>query len=95
MAAPTITSAQFQAPDPAAVGGPWTLCVYAQGSGFVERARPLVATVGSIAVQAVVVSAAGDGFVGFLAQTPNDGDVLSVGYDEIVATDIAYHAGVA
>ncbi len=93
MAQPTITAAQFVAPNPNASGGPWVLQVFAQGSGFVERALPLMATVGNVVVQAIFQSPSGDGFMGFLDTMPNNGDMLSVGYGQVAPTGIQYQAG--
>lgn len=95
MVQPTVSTAQFVTPDPNAMGGPWALQVFAQGTGFVARGYPLTATVGSVVVQAIFLFPEGDGFMGFLATMPSAGDVLSVGYENIVSTGIQYQAGVA
>jgi hypothetical protein len=89
----TISAAQFVPPDPNMIGGPWVLCICAQGDGFVERAVPLSAKVGDVVVQAIYQSPAGDGFTGFLATMPADGAVLSIGYDELAPTSIVYQSG--
>jgi hypothetical protein len=90
---PNVTDAQFLPPDENAIGGPWALYISAQGDGFVERALPLQATVGSVPVQMIVQAPDGNGFSGFLAAIPADGDVLTVGYEELVPTSVVYHSG--
>jgi hypothetical protein len=91
---PTVSAAQFIAPDPNMIGGPWALCISAQGDGFVERAIPLSAKVGDVFVQAIFQLPTGDGFTGYLATTPEDGAVLSIGYgDELTPTLIVYQSG--
>jgi hypothetical protein len=90
---PNVTAAQFVPPDENMIGGPWALCVFAQGNGFVDRAIPLSATVGDVLVEAIYQSPAGDGFIGFLASVPADGAVLSIGYDELVPTSVVYQSG--
>ena len=42
---------------------------------------------------ALMISAHGDGFIGFLAATPEDGTVLSIGYEELAPTSVVFHAG--
>lgn len=88
---PNVTAAQFLPPDENAIGGPWALYISAQGDGFVERAIPLQATVGTVPVEMIIQWP--DGFTGFLATEPADGDVLSVGYEELAPTPVVYHTG--
>jgi hypothetical protein len=90
---PNVTAAQFRPADDSAPGGPWALCISAQGDGFEERALPLQATVGSVPVELIVQSLDGNGFHGCLASTPAEGDVLSVGYEELVPTPVVFHVG--
>jgi hypothetical protein len=90
---PNVTAAQFVPPDENVPGGLWALCISAQGDGFEERALPLQATVGSVPVELIVQWPDGNGFLGFLASIPADGDVLSVGYEELAPTPVVFHAG--
>jgi hypothetical protein len=90
---PNVSDAQFLEPDPNAIGGPWALMISAQGDGFEERAVPLQAVVGTITVQMIIQAPDGNGFTGFLATNPAEGDVLSVGYEDLAATPVVFHAG--
>lgn len=90
---PNVTDAQFLEPDPNAIGGPWALMISAHGDGFEERAVPLQAVVGTVPVQMIIPWPDGDGFIGFLAATPEDGTVLSIGYEELAPTSVVFHAG--
>jgi hypothetical protein len=90
---PTVSDAQFQQPDPNAIGGPWALMIFAHGDGFEERALPLRAVVGTVAVQMIIQSPDGNGFIGFLATSPAEGDVLSIGYEDLSPTSVVFHGG--
>ena len=89
---PNVTAAQFLTPDENVPGGPWALSLSSQGDGFEERALPLQAMDGAVPVELIVQAPGGDGFIGFLATTPTDGDVLSVGYEDLAPTPVVYHA---
>ena len=90
---PTASGIQFAPADPNAPGAPWALVVTVTGSGFIERGLPLMASVGSVAVQGIVTNPDGSGFSGYLATTPNDGDALAVGYAAPAITDLVFHPG--
>jgi hypothetical protein len=93
MAEPNVTSAVFQEPDANAIGGPWVLSIVVQGDGFVARGMPLTATVGDVPVQSIFLYPDATGFSGLLDTLPADGAVLSVGYEQVLATDVVYQAG--
>ena len=94
MAQPTVDAAIFLTPDAASstYGGPWALRIVAQGSGFVARSMPLTAVVGNVPVLAVYLLPQGTGFAGYLQTPPPEGAVLSVGFEQVLPTDVVYHA---
>lgn len=70
----------------------WTMRVRIMGEGFEQRAAPIVALVGSQAVQAIMPLLDGDGIQGFLEEEPAAGDELSIGYADgsLIGTGITY-----
>jgi hypothetical protein len=90
---PTATGISFEPPSPALPGGPWALAMTVTGSGFAARSLPLLASVGNQGVQGIFLNPDGSGFSGFLAQMPTDGDVLSIGFEKLTPTALAYHPG--
>ena len=74
-----VSTALFERLEPGAVPG-FALRLYVMGSGFRNRAVPVLARVGSIAVEQIFLGPDGAGFTGLLATTPNDGDRLFVRY---------------
>ena len=73
----------------------WIVRVSVKGTGFVNRAVPLGATVGSVPVEGIVLDLDGGGFVGYLATQPPDGSTLQVGYldaEELTNTGITFNA---
>lgn len=90
MAFPTVEEAWFD-PLPEAEGTGWLLRVSLVGEDFVERAAPLIAKVGDVAVEAISVTGP-DEAVGFLAEVPPGGARLSVGYLDtgLEETDITF-----
>ncbi len=91
-----ITDAIFASPFESADPGV-KLRVEVEGSGFIHRAAPLVAQVGDVIVENIVVNLEGDGFVGQLRTFPKNGDKLKVGYlgTPLVTTNIVYHPPVS
>ena len=65
------------------------------GEGFVERAIPLAARVGTQDVQGIEIRSDGTSFSGWLPRAPSPGDRLAVGYrDEgLRPTEIVYRGG--
>jgi len=74
-----ITEATFHGPfegsDPA-----FKLRVEVKGSEFLLRAAPIVAQVGNVMVESIVVNMEGDGFGGLLRSLPPARSELKVGY---------------
>ena len=90
MSFPTVESASFDAlPEEVAIG--WLMRVSLVGLDFVERAAPLIARVGDVAVEAISITEP-DGAIGFLAELPPGGARLSVGYLDtgLEETDITF-----
>jgi len=90
-----VTNAIFDVP----FGGSnpsWPIRVIVAGSDFEHRASPVVAKVGNVTVEAILVTLAGDGFVGLLATTPAVGDTLKVGYldTDLIDTNIPFQTPV-
>jgi hypothetical protein len=86
-----VTNATFDIP----FGGTnpnWKLRIKVEGSDFLHRAAPIIAQVGTVPVEAIIVRLAGDGFMGLLAAVPADGETLKVGYldTELLETGFAY-----
>lgn len=81
-----ITSASFEnlaePPIPA-----WIIRITAVGSDLTDTALKLAARVGDVPVEGVLIDDDGNGFTGFLAAAPSDGDHLFVGYDPSVLED--------
>lgn len=88
-----ITKATFEAPfeesEPI-----WALRLEVQGTEFIHRAAPIIAQVGDVMVESIVVNLSGDGFVGLIRTVPQAGAELKVGYldSDLVATGITYEA---
>jgi hypothetical protein len=57
----------------------WLMTVTVQGS-FRHRAAPIIAHVGSVEVEYIMINPGGTEFFGLLGMIPQSGDVLSVGY---------------
>jgi hypothetical protein len=70
----------------------WKLRLEVKGSDFLHRAASVVAVVGNVLVEAIVVNLAGDRFSGLLGALPADGSAVKVGYldTEIVDTGLIY-----
>jgi hypothetical protein len=85
----SITSALFIPGD----GNHYELVV--SGRGFVERAVPLAARVGTQQVEGIQIQADGTSFSGLLPRAPSPGDRLAVGYmdEELRPTEIVYRGG--
>jgi hypothetical protein len=62
------------------------------GRGFMQRAIPLAAQVGTQPVEAIKIRSDGTSFSGRLQRPPSPGDRLAVGYldEELRPTDIVY-----
>ena len=58
----------------------YVLRLEATGSEFEARAMPIVARVGAVLVETLVINLDGSGFVGQLRAMPQVGDELEVGY---------------
>ena len=96
MDAPEVTAAFFDGlPEPDDELG-WRVMVRFAGTGFVKAATPLVATVGDLPVEGLMIQGEG-GAMGFLRDIPPIGARLKVGYLdwEIKDTDFAYSPPVA
>ncbi|MGD0452777.1 MAG: hypothetical protein ABSB69_04210 [Solirubrobacteraceae bacterium] len=90
---PAATAIQFVTPGPNVPGGPWALRVSVSGTGFDARGLALMASVGAVPVQGILLDPDGSGFSGYLASTPADGDALAIGFAQLTATDLLYHPG--
>ncbi len=77
-----VTGAVWEAITEPTEGLDWVLRVSLSGSGLVDRAIPLVATVGDIAVEALSGSFFGTNAQGFLSAMPPIGAKLSIGYPD-------------
>jgi hypothetical protein len=75
----------------------WAMRLEATGSEFLIRAAPIVARVGAVPVESIVLNLAGDGFVGLLRDTPRAGDELEVGYADtgLVGTGLTFDPPIA
>ena len=93
MPLPNATGIQFAEPDPNLPGGPWAAAVTVTGDGFHLGGQALLATIGTQAIEGILIMPDGSGFAGWLETMPNDGDVLSLGYSYLQATSLAYHTG--
>lgn len=71
----------------------WKVRVTILGEGFVQRAIPIVATIGEQSVEGIVPLFDPVGIMGFLSEIPSDGDLLSVGYmdESMIETDFRYN----
>ena len=74
-----VSGAIFEDRDPAMPPG-WLLTVTVQGSGFHDKAEPLLASVGSVPVECIFVNPEGTEFSGMLRAVPQIGEVLTVGF---------------
>lgn len=70
----------------------WTVRIRVIGEEFEQIGTPIVAQVGSLAVQAIMPRLEGDGIQGFLESEPAVGDELSIGYADgpLIDTGITY-----
>ena len=70
----------------------WVSRMEVQGVDFVHRAAFVVAQVGDVPVEAIVVKMNGDGFVGHLRTLPPVGAELKVGYADtpLMGTGFTY-----
>jgi hypothetical protein len=75
----------------------WTLRISVTGSGFIARAKPVVAQVGDTPVEGIMLLPDGGGFLGFLSSAPPIGARLVVGYldEAMVETDVAFEPPIA
>lgn len=91
-----VTDATF-GPAFEGAGPEWALQVEVEGSGFEFRAASVIAQVGDVPVERIVLKLEGDGFIGLLRDEPSAGDKLQVGYLDtgLVDTDIEYQPLVA
>jgi hypothetical protein len=91
-----VTSATFTVP-PAGVNPIWVLRLEVEGSGFVQRAAPVVAQVGAVPVECIVLNLGGSGFIGLLRNLPQAADPLKVGYldTQLSDTGLTYQPPVA
>ena len=91
-----VTDATFRPPFDGA-GPEWVLEVEVAGSGFLHRAFPVVARVGDVLVEQIMVDAGGERFVGLLRAFPNNGDRLQVGYLDtgLRDTDVVFQPPIA
>lgn len=86
----SVTVARFERlPEPV---GDYQLSVRVAGSGFIDRAAPLLAAVGDVPVREIMVGSEGAGFTGFLEREPAAGDRLVVRYADTppVDTEVTY-----
>jgi len=74
---------------------PYVLRLFALGSGFASIGLNVVAVVGDVPVERIVVNPDADGFSGLLVSAPADGDRLRVGWSPhtMIDTPITYSAG--
>lgn len=86
-----VTDATF-GPAFEGAGAEWELQVEVEGSGFESRAGSVIAQVGDVPVERIVLKLEGDGFMGLLREQPNAGDKLQVGYLDmgLMETDIEF-----
>lgn len=90
-----VTNAVFAPPAPGA-DPTWVLRIDVEGGDFEFRAMPVIASVGDVPVEGIILKLTGDGFVGLLRSFPDVGDELKVGYlDEgLVGTGFTYQTPV-
>ena len=74
-----VTQAFFEELEPGAFPG-FVLRLYVTGENFRHRAQPLLARVGAVNVERIVISPDGEGFSGWLATEPEQSDRLFVRY---------------
>ena len=69
--------------------------VLVMGRGFVQRAVPLAARVGTQVVESIQIQSDGTAFSGRISREPTAGDRLSVGYmdEELRPTAVVYRGG--
>lgn len=86
-----VTNATF-GPAFEGAGAEWELQVQVEGSKFEFRAASVIAQVGNVPVERIVLKLEGDGFIGLLRKQPNAGDKLQVGYLDmgLMETDIEF-----
>jgi hypothetical protein len=86
-----VDSASFETlPEPL---GPWVMSVMLTGDGFENRAMPLVAKVGDLDVDLIVIASDGTMASGMLMDVPEPGARVSIGYldsPELAETDVAF-----
>ncbi|SCG54222.1 hypothetical protein GA0070609_2912 [Micromonospora echinaurantiaca] len=73
----------------------WVMRVVIRGSGLVFGATPMLARVGSQAVQGLMPTLAEGVVLGFLTAVPDDGDELRIGYangEDLASTGVTYSA---
>jgi hypothetical protein len=75
----------------------WVLRIEVEGSEFLHRAAPVVARVGDVRVEWIIVNMDGDGFAGFLRTFPPVGAELKVGYADsnLIETGFTYDPPIA
>lgn len=72
----------------------WTYQLHVLGSGFVHRAAGLLATVGEVDVEQIMINPDSDGFSGLLRQAPPEGAPLRVGWMDgpMIETGIVFNS---
>jgi hypothetical protein len=72
----------------------WPYQLFVLGSGFVQRAAGLLASVGDEPLELVMINPEGDGFTGLLRAAPAEGAVLRFGWMDgpMIETAIVFHA---
>jgi hypothetical protein len=92
MAEITVTDAVWEALPEPIEGLDWVVRVELTGSGLEDRAMPLVAAVGEVAVEALSGSPLGTTAQGFLSAVPPVGAKLVIGYPDtgFIETDVEF-----
>lgn len=83
MAIPNVTDAFFERLEPGKAG--WVVRISVGGDGFVMRASPLVAEVGDVPIEGLIIN--GGGAIGFLRAIPPAGAPLRIGYLDLGLND--------
>jgi hypothetical protein len=87
-----VTDATWEALPEPIEGLDWVIRVTFSGTGLVDRAMPLVAAVGDVAVEALSGSLLGKSAQGFLSAVPPVGAKLTIGYPDtgLVETGVEF-----
>lgn len=88
----TVTDATWEAVEEPVEELDWRIRVFLSGSGLIDRAMPLVASVGGVNVEGLSGSMFGKSAQGFLADVPPVGAKLVIGYPDtgLIETNIAF-----